>query len=169
MATAFKETRSTVVQRQDYHNTLQQKSLGLLHPEIRYAVQETIRQCEAELLPIHLCETFRTPSRQKYLYERRESEYRPWESLHNYGLAADFTSLTATPDEWERFQQIGEMFGLAVVPGDRAWHVEMTNYTSQDAWIGQLPGGGDQSWWENLKASVKGWSGKGRPAPHIQV
>lgn len=41
-----------------------------------------------------LFETFRSASRQNYLFMKGSSKAREWQSAHNYGLAADFVAVT---------------------------------------------------------------------------
>ncbi len=136
-------------------------------------------ELENGLIPIRVYETFRSPRRQACLYAKGISGTRPWRSLHQYGLAVDFglyidgefswpTSRGVQPF-WERLREIGEFYGLetgeAGASGvEGSAHAEShLQLAGQDIWelqAGVFPGGGDQSWWENLEANIRGWEGE---------
>jgi peptidoglycan L-alanyl-D-glutamate endopeptidase CwlK len=72
-------------------------SLDTLHPAFRARVERGLSRARAEGLAVHPFETLRSPARQNRLWAQGRTtpgkivtNARAWESLHQYGLAADF-------------------------------------------------------------------------------
>lgn len=68
-----------------------------LHPMMR----DNIRALIADLGPKwKFFEGFRHPDRQALLFEKGVSKARPWQSAHQYGLAADFVPILNGAIAW---------------------------------------------------------------------
>lgn len=137
-----------------------------LHPMMRSAAAEVIRQCEAEKLPFRLFEGYRFPRRQSQLFLDQRTRSTPWKSYHNYGLAADFVLFlegkyvwannSLYDHLWQRLQEIGELYGLETLEGERP-HLQIATLELSNLMAGRYPGGGDQSWERNLQIALKDW------------
>lgn len=144
-----------------------------LHPMMREAAAEVIRQCEAEALPFKIFEAWRSPQRQAALYAQGRSANKPgpiltraqpWQSYHQFGLAADFVLVVNGKWDWdasgifthywERLTQIGELYGLEGLSFEKP-HLQIAHLELADLQAGKLPGGGDSSWETNLLAAIK--------------
>lgn len=142
-----------------------------LHPLMRNAFEEVVRQCEAEALPFQLFEGYRAPERQGTLYLQGRSPQHPgsilthakaWESYHQYGLAGDFVLLIDGKWSWDtegkfdhywhRLTEIGEIYGLEPLSFEKP-HLQFAHLELSDLKAGRLPGGGDSTWEANLAAA----------------
>lgn len=71
------------------------RSLTDLHPAIREHVFDLVHDVNValgrmgETMRFEVFETYRSPERQAYLLRRGDSKSGPWQSAHQYGLAAD--------------------------------------------------------------------------------
>lgn len=121
--------------------------LGLVHPELRRAVERGLRRCHAEGLAVFPFEGLRRAERQSWLYAlgrtipgKVVTNAQAGESFHHYGLAVDFAfdRIPETPKvdwtwdgNWELFGQIMMDEGLEWygAPGSRfreAPHVQLS-------------------------------------------
>lgn len=145
-----------------------------LHPLMRAAMQEVLRECEAESLPFRLFEGYRSPQRQASLYAQgRDPQHpgpvltqaKPWESFHQYGLACDFVLFIGgkwTWDTsgqydhyWQQLAEIGQLYGLEGLSWEKP-HLQIATLELTQLQSGSFPGGGDASWERNLKAALMG-------------
>lgn len=137
-----------------------------LHPMMRSAAAEVIRQCQAEKLPFKVYEGYRFPRRQSQMFLDQRSKYGAWQSYHNYGLAADFVLFlegkwvwannSLYDHLWQRLQEIGELYGLETIEGERP-HLQVATLELSDLMAGRYPGGGDQSWERTLAIALEDW------------
>lgn len=144
-----------------------------LHPLLRAALREVELTCQSELLPFHMFEGYRSPQRQRHLYLQGRVSSRPgriltqaaaWESYHQFGLAADFALVVGTEWSfdtspanslpWTRLREIGEMYSLE---GGDPGHLQCAGFELADLLRGCYPGGGDDSWWENLRRALESY------------
>jgi peptidoglycan LD-endopeptidase CwlK len=144
-----------------------------LHPIMRNAAAEVIRQCEAEALPFKLFEGYRTPERQQALYQQGRSnshpgpiltKAKPWDSYHQFGLAADFVLFVGEKWSWDtagiydhwwqRLEEIGRIYGLEPLSFEKP-HLQIVALELADLKAGKLPGGGDESWELNLQNALR--------------
>ena len=149
------------------------REMGLLHPVMRSAVYEVLMMCEAEMLPFQLFEAFRTPQRQHHLYLQGRIPSRPgkivtgsdsWQSYHQFGLAVDFAlvrnkefSFDLTDEwMWTRLREIGEDYGLEGIE-NQPGHLQYATLEIAQLRKGSYPGGGDRSWEENLRQTLRGY------------
>lgn len=135
-----------------------------LHPLMRNAMQEVIRECEAEALPFKLFEGWRSPQRQAALYSQGRDSHRPgpiltraraWESYHQYGMACDFVLFIDGKWSWDtegkfdhywrRLTEIGEMYGLEGLSWEKP-HLQIATIELAQLKEGLYPGGGDATW-----------------------
>ena len=72
------------------------RSLKFLHPELRDPLRQAIEECHGKGLMVYVFESYRTPARQRGLYEKGRTKpgkivtrARPMHSWHNFGLAFD--------------------------------------------------------------------------------
>lgn len=156
--------------------------LDLLHPVVRRKVQAVQKALDDEGIPMRLFEGFRTPQRQKYLYDQgrttpgnKVTNAEPWESYHQYGLAADFvrfengnwnwnTNTSQERAEWDRYHEIARDAGLEPLSWEKP-HVQLTGWTLAQLMNGDYPDDGDTTWTENLAEAIAGWTGAGAPPP----
>lgn len=142
-----------------------------LHPIMRNAMTEVLRQCQAEALPFQLFEGYRYPQRQQNLYAQGRSKpgrivtyAQPWDSYHQYGLAGDFVLFidgkwswdTSGPFDhyWTRLVEIGQLYGLDPLEFEKP-HLQVATLELSQLKAGSYPGGGDASWEANLQQALK--------------
>ncbi|BAV45416.1 Putative peptidoglycan-binding domain 1 protein [Mesorhizobium loti] len=161
------------------------RDLTLLHPMMRDRAQKVLAACTQQQLPFRIFEAWRAPERQQYLYEQGRSRpgrvvtyAQPWESYHQYGLAADFVlyydgqanpwswdDSGARKSLWDSLHQIGR--GLDLEPlGFETPHLQVAGLRIGDLENGLIPDGGDQSWRSNFEAAANRWVGS-PPAPNL--
>lgn len=64
-----------------------------LHMELQTAFSEGATRTQFGIF-----ETYRTPERQEYLFKKKKTKARAWQSAHQFGLGVDFVPLTSTGD-----------------------------------------------------------------------
>jgi peptidoglycan L-alanyl-D-glutamate endopeptidase CwlK len=161
--------------------TVRSTDLASLHPIMRDAAAVLARAFEAEGLPFRIFEAFRSPFRQDWLYQQGRSRpgsivtyAQPWDSYHQYGLAADFvlcingvwtwSSLGINTARWERLHALGETVGLEPLRFE-APHLQVAGLNIDDLRAGKFPGGGDDAWRDTLEGAVISWNGKSSAPP----
>ena len=122
--------------------------LDLLHPEVRTAfigLSEALvwaHETGKTETAFGIFETYRSPERQDYLFRvRKTTKARPWQSPHQYGLAADFVPRVnggwswAPNHDYEFLKKCAQECGLDVpISWDRC-HVEAPEFQSvKHAW-----------------------------------
>jgi peptidoglycan L-alanyl-D-glutamate endopeptidase CwlK len=132
-------------------------------------VQEVLDRCESENIPFKLFEGYRSPQRQKYLYNTvrtsssgkkyRVTKAKAWRSYHQYGVAADFVlhingkwswnTSGSAGRMWERLHEIGEECGLEPLSFEKP-HMQLKGASIRSLMRGEYPPGGDQSWADNI-------------------
>lgn len=152
--------------------TIVNRDLSLLHPIMRLAAEEVVRQLNQEDIPFAVFEAFRSPSRQAYLFAQGRSrpgsiitKAQPWESYHQYGLSADFVltidgqwSWEGEGGWWERLVDVGKEYGLEPLSFEKP-HLQIAGLNIHELIRGQLPGGGDESWSKNFAGNANSWKG----------
>ncbi len=160
--------------------SMRRSDLAALHPIMREAVTELLQSFQNEGLPFRVFEAFRNPLRQAWLYGQGRT--RPgsivthgqaWESYHQYGLAVDFVlwlngtwswnTLGINASRWDRLHALGTKVGLEPLRFE-APHLQVAGLLIDDLRNGKFPADGDDSWRNNLEATVISWSGK-PPSP----
>lgn len=154
------------------------RDLSVLHPTVRDSISRTVADLNAEGFPFKVFEAYRCPQRQAYLFGQGRTrpgaivtQATPWESYHQFGLAADIVlcpsgkwSWDASAQfvqAWDRLHEIGQKYDLEPLSFERP-HLQLAHFHLSDLQAGKLPGGGDAAWWGNLTAMASGW--KGTPA-----
>lgn len=153
-----------------------------LHPVFREKVKALFQKLAAENLPFRLFEGFRTPQRQRQLYAQGRTappwsivtKARPWQSNHQYGLAADFVLFENNKWSWDdsgpkgkwwsRLHELAREVGLKPLSWEQP-HLELVDLVTSDLHAGQYPPGGDETWAENLEAAIYSWSGDSEAPP----
>lgn len=142
-----------------------------LHPIMRNAMEEVLRECEAEALPFKVFEAYRYPQRQSRLYQQGRgtpgpvvTRAKPWESYHQYGLACDFVlfinggwswdAAGAFAQHWTRLTEIGQMYGLEGLSFEKP-HLQVAGLELSQLQAGSYPGGGDATWEDNLREALQ--------------
>ncbi|MGL5363474.1 MAG: M15 family metallopeptidase, partial [Bosea sp. (in: a-proteobacteria)] len=134
---------------------------GQLHPLMRDKVKSILKKLNADGYPFELFEAYRTPARQRYLYQvgrTRElsrkpvTNARPWQSFHQYGLAVDiilnikgkwsWDTSGKNAAGWDLLQKYGKEAGLRPVPWEKP-HLEWAGAQIKDLIAGHYPDGGD--------------------------
>jgi peptidoglycan LD-endopeptidase CwlK len=156
--------------------------LALLHPVFRELVRAVLSDLENERLPFRVFEAYRSPTRQQHLFDQGRTRpgpiitrARPWQSYHQYGVAADFVlfengrwSWDDTGERrawWQRLHAIGRQWGLEPLSWEQP-HLQLAGLSWQALHAGQYPAGGDASWAENLESAIVAWRGT-PPAPPV--
>lgn len=148
------------------------QSLDHLHPIFRKALSQGLIPAIRDAgLPLHVFESFRTPSRQADLYASgrtapgpKRTNALPWRSFHQYGLAVDFVFKTADgawhwdePEKgmWAKYTELCAAAGLRTLSFERP-HVEypwnMTHLVD-----GHYPPGGDSPWMAAMEEQIMKW------------
>ena len=106
------------------------RSLQWLHPAAMLPFVQLQARLDADASngqqAFAMFETYRTPERQEYLFTKKKTKARAWQSAHQFGMAVDFVPLTrmgdwtwAVPDEvWDRLRLRAGECGLH---NDIAW------------------------------------------------
>jgi len=153
-----------------------------LHPEMRKKVKALLKKLGDENIPFKMFEGYRTPQRQAWLYAQgrtrpggRVTKAQAWQSLHQYGVAADFvlfldgnwswSTAGAHGTWWERLHELGVEVGLKPLSWEKP-HLQMVGVARRDLQEGRYPDGGDASWADNLEDMIVHWSGS-PPAPPL--
>lgn len=155
--------------------------LDCLHPVMRDAAIELQQLFEAEGLPFRIFESFRSPQRQAWLYAQGRTRSgqivtraEPWESYHQYGLAADFVlwldgrwswnTLGVNTRRWQRLHSLGRELGLEPLSFEMP-HLQVAGLRLADLRAGHFPEGGDDLWHSNLEAAIISWGGNPAAPP----
>ncbi len=148
----------------------------MLHPAFRDRALRTVARLNAEGIPFGIYEGMRSPWRQNFLYESGRSRpgriltpVKAWESLHQFGLAADFVLALegrwswdddeARAPMWDRLQAVGADEGLVSRPGEKP-HLQLADVTIEDLRVGKLPPNTDPAWTSAFTWIVESWDGK---------
>lgn len=153
----------------------------MLHPAFRGRALRTVARLNAEGIPFGIFEGMRGPWRQAHLYaqgrgrgHRIVTQNQPWQSLHNYGLAADFVLALEGrwswdddgPMEhwWDRLFAVARDEGLEPGMAERP-HFQLAGVSIEDLRAGRLPPGGDVTWQTAYSWLVSSWDGKPSAPP----
>lgn len=144
-------------------------------------VGKVLADMQAAGHPFKVFEAFRTPQRQAYLYAQGRTapgsivtKARPWESYHQYGLAADFVlyiggnwswDTAGHAKAWKDMNASGRAHGLMPLSWELP-HLQIAGTSIDDLQAGRYPAGGDASWEDNVEEAIAGWSGS-PPAPPV--
>ncbi|SNY56842.1 D-alanyl-D-alanine carboxypeptidase [Arsukibacterium tuosuense] len=153
-----------------------------LHPVFRHKVELLLQDLAHANLPFRLFESFRSPQRQRELYNQGRSKPGPrvtnadaWSSLHQYGVAADFVlhidgrwswdDKAERKQWWQQLHQLAAKHGLQPLSWELP-HLQLQNLTLAQLKSGHYPAGGDSDWAENLHQAIISWRGA-PPAPPL--
>jgi hypothetical protein len=148
----------------------------MLHPAFRNRALRTVARLNAEGIPFGIYEGMRGPWRQNHLYASGRSRagriltpVQAWESLHQFGLAADFVLALegrwswdddeARSAMWDRLLAVGADEGLVSRPGERP-HLQLADVSLDDLRAGKLPPNTDPTWTTAFTWMVDSWDGK---------
>ena len=156
------------------------RDLTKLHPTVRKAVEAVQKKLDTEKIPMRVFEAYRSPERQAHLYSQgrtrpgaRVTNAKPWESYHQFGMAADFVRFengrwnwndktSKERADWKRYHEIAHEKGLEPLSWELP-HVQHDAVTQTELQNGLYPAGGDDSWEENLAAIIARWPGADSP------
>lgn len=155
--------------------------LSLLHPIARRKVQRVQAALESEGIPLKVFEVWRSPERQADLFAQGRTKpgsivtyARPWTSYHQYGLAVDFVLFQngqwnwdddgPKAKWWKRMHELGKENGLMRLDFETP-HLQLAGVSSADLHAGHYPRGGDQSWFDNIRAAIRDWHGSPSAPP----
>lgn len=158
-----------------YNPTARSVDHSILHPAFRSALSVLVEDLAQSEIPLFVFEAFRTPVRQKYLYAQGRTVphtkivtyAKPWGSYHQYGLAVDMVFGGPgkwTWDEpkkgmWAKYHVLAKKHGLMPLDFETP-HVQMAGLSSNALKEGFYPGGGDETWAENLAGVIAVWTGE---------
>jgi hypothetical protein len=148
----------------------------MLHPAFRNRALRTVARLNAEGIPFGIYEGMRGPWRQAHLFASGRSRpgrfltpVQAWDSLHQYGLAADFVLALegrwswdadgAHAHMWDRLEAIGADEGLVSKPGERP-HLQLADVELADLRAGRLPPNTDPVWVSAFRWITESWDGK---------
>ncbi len=154
------------------------RDMTKLHPIVRDRVDKTVAQLNKENIPFRVFEAFRAPERQADLYAQGRTDAgkivtkaKPWESYHQYGLAADLVLFVDNKWEWsdagpkrawwDRMTLVAQAIGLETLSFERP-HVQLSGIQLSQLQQGTYPGGGDDTWFDALSGSIARWRSSGR-------
>jgi hypothetical protein len=157
------------------------RDMAKLHPKVREAVAATLSALTAKGIPFRVFEGFRTPERQTWLYAQgrtrtgaKVTRAQAWQSMHQYGLATDLVLFTDGGWSWDdsgskrawwaEMQKEARKQGLAPLSFELP-HVELGGSDWQRLQRGELPDGGDETWFESVAFAAERWRRAGR-APY---
>lgn len=146
-----------------------------LHPVFRRKLRALLAQLKAEGLPFRPFECFRSPQRQEWLYQQGRTRpgaivtrARPWESFHQYGLAADLVLHQDGRWNWEmggrkarwwrRLHDLGREQGLEPLTFEFP-HLQLAGVELAQLRAGVAPGGGDETWSDAMESAAATWAG----------
>lgn len=114
-----------------------QTNLEDLHAGFRFTLAEFVDRLAQAHLPFTIFELWRSPARQKYLYYKRKStRSKPWRSMHQYGLAADFVLGTDVGGKVRRLNDVnGDPVGLWETSRDVILRAGPEPVSCYDAWM----------------------------------
>lgn len=156
------------------------RDLAHLHPLVRKKVKALEKKLKDANIPMKVFEGFRTPQRQAYLYAKGRTtpgsivtNAEPWESYHQYGVAADFvrfenggwnwnTGTSQQRKDWDDYHDLARSVGLEPLSWEKP-HVQLIGTTLSQLMNGDYPEDGDESWANNLSQSISTWPGGGTP------
>lgn len=156
--------------------------LALLHPAFRERLEKLIDNLAAASVPMKVLEGYRTPERQDYLFaigRTRELHRSPvtfvsaWHSYHQYGLAVDMVIDhpahgmweigNPTADGWWRaYHALASAQGLEPLSFEKP-HVQLAGLRASQLLSGEVPGPGDETWYDNFATAVRRWTGGQKP------
>jgi len=148
----------------------------MLHPAFRNRALRTVTRLNAEGIPFGIYEGMRGPWRQNHLFASGRSRtgrlltpVQAWDSLHQFGLAADFVLALegrwswdcdeAHEHMWHRLEAVGLDEGLVSKTGERP-HLQLADIDLADLKSGKLPPNTDQAWTAAFTWMVQSWDGK---------
>lgn len=150
-----------------------------LHATFLERIQALLEKCKRNGLSFRLFEAYRQPSRQAELYNssrygRRITNADAWQSIHNYGFAADIILNVRDVNPWEtgkvggvdymkqwlKMRDYARGLGLKTLTDSSGadWdlpHVQMPDLTWRALQAGQFPPGGGATWAANLLRNIE--------------
>lgn len=108
------------------NRTAVNRDIGLLHPKFGRVVANLEKRLRADYEAgrthtlFKLYEGFRLPDRQAYLKAQGATKAGPWQSAHQFGLAADFVPLSDgkwswdAGHDWDHLARSAKVFGASV-------------------------------------------------------
>lgn len=145
-----------------------------LHPTFRAALERLDAVIAQAGLPLQLFEGPRSPQRQQELFAQGRvsgvgtfghhvTNAKPWQSFHQYGLAADYvffvndawTWSEPTPGAWNAYTQLAASVGLRTLSFEKP-HCELP-LSLAALQSGTYPANGDQTWEDWLDSMIEGW------------
>lgn len=114
----------------------QDRNLDHLHPDFRSRLEQWLAAASKAGFDILVYETFRTPERQKWLFEagRQRPPFGRYltytmDSCHRYGLAADLVVLVSGVADWDGYDKLYKAvdpkpFGLELLDFERP-HIQI--------------------------------------------
>lgn len=102
-----------------------------MHPSVTAGLQELQRRLASSGIRLHVVEGDRPAERQAALFAQGRSApgpvvtyARPWESAHNWGLAADVAPIPATSANWARLRTLAQQVGFHLLGEWDPGHLE---------------------------------------------
>ncbi|WP_052749126.1 M15 family metallopeptidase [Arsukibacterium ikkense] len=155
-------------------------ALEPLHPVFREKAGSLLQECTKADLPFRLFEGFRSPERQRELYQQGRTmpgaivtRANAWQSYHQYGVAADFVLFIngrwswadngEFKNHWKKLHQLAAKVELEPLSWELP-HLQMKGQPLAALMAGHYPPGGDSDWADNLRQAIRNWQGP-PPAP----
>lgn len=155
-------------------------ALEPLHPVFREKAGSLLQECGKAELPFKLFEGYRSPERQRDLYQQGRTapgaivtRANAWQSYHQYGVAADFVLFIngrwswvdsgEFKNHWKKLHQLAAKVGLEPLSWELP-HLQLKSLQLASLMAGHYPPGGDSDWADNLRQTIRSWQGQ-PPAP----
>jgi hypothetical protein len=150
------------------------RALPPLHPTARERIGAILAQCASEGLPFAVFEAYRTPHRQQHLktLTPKVTNAGPWQSIHQYGLAADIVLFVDGKWSWEtkgqwakawpRLHEIARKQHMEPLSFEMP-HLQIMGYKWDRLFAGQYPDGGDDAWASHMAMVADAWTGSNKP------
>ncbi|MGF1731717.1 D-alanyl-D-alanine carboxypeptidase family protein [Photobacterium kasasachensis] len=158
------------------------RNMQHLHPTIRARVVSVVSILNDEGLPFQVFEGYRSPSRQAYLYSKGRNgnagsivtKAKPWQSMHQYGCAADLVlrenGRWSWDDRgqkrkwWKRMHKVAKAEGLEPLSWEMP-HLQLPDLSVAKLRRGDYPEDADESWASNLASEIYRSQGDGGAPP----
>lgn len=151
------------------------RDLANVHPIVRAALNDLLGDLKVEGLPFKIFEAFRTPERQAWLYAQGRTapgklvtKAAPWQSMHQYGLAADLVlfvdgkwSWDGEPVMWDTMHKLAKARGLQYLSFETP-HVEIAQADWRAYQGGNFPPDGDDTWYDAVMDAALRWKMSGK-------
>ena len=147
------------------------RDTSLLHPVFLDRLETVLAKSDEKGYHFAVFEAWRSPERQRYLYAKRPrvTRAKPWQSIHQYGLAADIVWCEngrwswSHKHPWDWLHTVAYALGLFPLSFEKP-HLQLFGYTWKDLYSGgaleKLAETGTDVWLENIVDAAERYTRK---------